>query len=191
MGQDAASGLTPDVTRQSRPRELIPRSRARLCRWTFDLTGNTDRFTQTYLDDLTGEFPGIDDRRAGLVSRHGWYACAVRPALLFGALSGIAHVDGTARAKGLIFCPARAPNAATSRSSMPRTLPPARSRRSISAIACPTASTATGSGRRRRHLCDPWLGARLTAIGRNPIQSIENKQNFLIVILFLRCQDST
>ena len=30
--------------------------------------GNTDRFTQTYLDDLTGEFPRIDDRRAGLAS---------------------------------------------------------------------------------------------------------------------------
>ena len=42
------------------------KSRARLCRWTFDLAGNTDRFTQTYLDDLTGEFPRIDDRRAGL-----------------------------------------------------------------------------------------------------------------------------
>ena len=42
------------------------KSRARLCRWTFDLSGNTDRFTQTYLDDLTGEFPRIDDRRAGL-----------------------------------------------------------------------------------------------------------------------------
>ena len=43
-------------------------SRARLCRWTFDLAGNTDRFAQTYLDDLTGEFPRIDDRRAGLTS---------------------------------------------------------------------------------------------------------------------------
>ena len=41
------------------------KSRARLCRWTFDLAGNTDRFTQTYLDELTGEFPRIDDRRAG------------------------------------------------------------------------------------------------------------------------------
>ena len=28
----------------------------------------TDRFTQSYLDDLTGEFPRIDDRRAGLAS---------------------------------------------------------------------------------------------------------------------------
>ncbi len=42
------------------------KNRARYCRWTFDLAGNTDRFTQTYLDDLTGEFPRVDDRRAGL-----------------------------------------------------------------------------------------------------------------------------
>ena len=41
------------------------KSRASYCRWNFDLAGNTDRFTQTYLDDLTGEFPRIDDRRAG------------------------------------------------------------------------------------------------------------------------------
>lgn len=40
------------------------KNRARYCRWTFDLSGNTDRFTQTYLDDLTGEFPRVDDRRA-------------------------------------------------------------------------------------------------------------------------------
>ena len=45
------------------------KSRARLCRWTFDLAGNTDRFTQDYLDDITGEFPRIDDRRAGLEDR--------------------------------------------------------------------------------------------------------------------------
>ena len=44
------------------------KSNARLCRWTFDLAGNTDRFTQTYLDDMTGEFPRIDDRRAGLTN---------------------------------------------------------------------------------------------------------------------------
>src|SRR3954471_23825061 len=48
------------------------KSRARLCRWTFDLAGNTDRFSQAYLDDVTGEFPRIDDRRAGLPSEHGW-----------------------------------------------------------------------------------------------------------------------
>ena len=47
------------------------KSRARLCRWTFDLAGDTDRFKQTYLDDIIGEFPRIDDRRAGLASGHG------------------------------------------------------------------------------------------------------------------------
>jgi len=30
------------------------KSRARLCRWTFDLAGNTDRFTQVYLDEIGG-----------------------------------------------------------------------------------------------------------------------------------------
>jgi carotenoid cleavage dioxygenase len=70
------------------------KSRARLCRWTFDLAGNTDRFTQTYLDDLTGEFPRIDDRRAGLANSHGWYACANAEFPTSGGLSGIVHVDG-------------------------------------------------------------------------------------------------
>lgn len=72
------------------------KSRARLCRWSFDLAGTSERFTQTYLDDLTGEFPRIDDRRAGLPSRHGWYACANPDGPLFGALSGLAQVDGAA-----------------------------------------------------------------------------------------------
>ncbi len=38
------------------------KARARLCRWMFDLSGATDRFSQTFLDDLSGEFPRIDDR---------------------------------------------------------------------------------------------------------------------------------
>jgi carotenoid cleavage dioxygenase len=81
------------------------KSRARLCRWSFDLAGNTDRFTQTYLDDLTGEFPRIDDRRAGLPSRHGWYACANPDTPVFGALSGIAHVDDKGARKGTYLLP--------------------------------------------------------------------------------------
>jgi carotenoid cleavage dioxygenase-like enzyme len=76
------------------------KSRARLCRWTFDLAGNTDRFTQTYLDDMTGEFPRIDDRRAGLASGHGWYACANPDLPMFGALSGLVHVDGKGSRRG-------------------------------------------------------------------------------------------
>jgi carotenoid cleavage dioxygenase len=77
------------------------KSRARLCRWTFDLSGNTDRFTQDYLDDMTGEFPRVDDRRAGLKSSHGWYACANPDLAADGlALSGIAHVDGEGNRRG-------------------------------------------------------------------------------------------
>jgi carotenoid cleavage dioxygenase-like enzyme len=85
---------------------IIAESRARHCRWTFDLAGNTDRFTQTYLDDLTGEFPRIDDRRAGFASHHGWYACANPDLPMFGALSGIVHVDGKGKRLGNYLLPA-------------------------------------------------------------------------------------
>jgi carotenoid cleavage dioxygenase-like enzyme len=79
------------------------KSRARLSRWTFDLAGNTDHFSRAYLDDITGEFPRIDDRRAGRGHRHGWYACA-NPAAPNAALSGLVHVDGngTRRAQYLL-----------------------------------------------------------------------------------------
>jgi carotenoid cleavage dioxygenase-like enzyme len=82
------------------------KSRARLCRWTFDLAGNTDRFTQTYLDELTGEFPRIDDRRAGLKSHHGWYACANPDLPTFGALAGLVHVDGNGKRLETYLLPA-------------------------------------------------------------------------------------
>jgi len=88
------------------------KSRARLCRWTFDLQGNTDRFTQTYLDDLTGEFPRIDDRRAGLPSSDGWYACANPDLPMFGALSGVVHVDGKGSRLGHYLLPAGDPSPA-------------------------------------------------------------------------------
>jgi carotenoid cleavage dioxygenase-like enzyme len=79
---------------------------ARHCRWTFDLTGNTDRFQQSYLDELTGEFPRVDDRRAGLKTIHGWYACANPRLSMLSALSGIVHVDGTGRRLGHYLLPA-------------------------------------------------------------------------------------
>src|SRR6201985_1883799 len=81
------------------------KSRARYCRWTFDLAGNTDRFEQTYLDDLTGEFPRVDDRRAGLKSTHGWYACANPDLPTFSALSGGVHVGGNGRRAGKYHLP--------------------------------------------------------------------------------------
>ena len=81
------------------------KSRARLARWTFDLTGNTDRFQQTYLDDLTGEFPRIDDRRAGLANHHGWYACANPELPIFEGFSGVAHVNGKGERLGKYLLP--------------------------------------------------------------------------------------
>jgi carotenoid cleavage dioxygenase len=47
---------------------------ARLVRWTIDLAGSSNRIRREPLDDLAGEFPRIDDRRAGLFYRHGWFA---------------------------------------------------------------------------------------------------------------------
>jgi len=81
------------------------KSRARLARWTFDLAGNTDRFQQTYLDDLTGEFPRIDDRRAGLAYHHGWYACANPELPIFEGFSGVAHVNGKGERLGKYLLP--------------------------------------------------------------------------------------
>lgn len=69
------------------------KSQARLARWSFDLAANTDVFTQTYLDDLSGEFPRIDDRRAGLAYRHGWYACNAEGRRGGGTFGAIAHRD--------------------------------------------------------------------------------------------------
>ena len=82
------------------------KSRARYCRWTFDLAANTDRFAQTYLDDLTGEFPRIDDRRAGLASSTAGTPAPIRELPMFGALSGIVHVDGNGKRLGNYLLPA-------------------------------------------------------------------------------------
>jgi len=54
---------------------------ARLVRWRLDLAAGTDAFSRTPLDDLTGEFPRLDDRRAGLKNR-------------FGAVAGRSGADG-------------------------------------------------------------------------------------------------
>jgi carotenoid cleavage dioxygenase len=65
---------------------------ARLVRWTIDLAGDNNQVKRTPLDDLAGEFPRLDDRRAGLSYRHGWFAAnSSRPgSVMFDTL---AHVD--------------------------------------------------------------------------------------------------
>jgi carotenoid cleavage dioxygenase len=50
------------------------RPRAHLVRWTFDLADNTNTIKRETLDDMAGEFPRLDERRAGLSYRHGYFA---------------------------------------------------------------------------------------------------------------------
>ncbi|MGI9168774.1 MAG: carotenoid oxygenase family protein [Caulobacteraceae bacterium] len=65
---------------------------ARLVRWTFDLGGATNQIKREPLDDLAGEFPRFDERRAGLAYRHGWFAANTRAQGGMG-FDAIAHID--------------------------------------------------------------------------------------------------
>src|ERR1700749_4498684 len=69
---------------------------ARLVRWTIDLAGSTDPVKQEKLDDMTGEFPRLDERFAGLPYRHGYYAASSVNAdkILFDSIAHIDHKTG-------------------------------------------------------------------------------------------------
>ena len=65
---------------------------ARLVRWTIDLAGDSNKIKREPLDDMAGEFPRFDERRAGLSYRHGWFAANTeRPGDV--RFDAIAHVD--------------------------------------------------------------------------------------------------
>jgi carotenoid cleavage dioxygenase len=64
---------------------------ARLVRWTFDLASGSSQIKRTPLDDMAGEFPRLDERRAGLSYRHGWFAASTGRSK--GGFDAIAHVD--------------------------------------------------------------------------------------------------
>lgn len=68
------------------------KSEAKLVRWEFDLAANSSAVKETQLDDLAGEFPRLDERRAGLSYRHGYYGCA-EPGKRLPAFDSIGHVD--------------------------------------------------------------------------------------------------
>ncbi|MBL6936938.1 MAG: carotenoid oxygenase family protein [Alphaproteobacteria bacterium] len=65
---------------------------AYLVRWQIDLSGKTDTVKQTRIDDTAGEFPRLDERRAGLSYRHGYFAVDSTDSgkVVF---NGIAHID--------------------------------------------------------------------------------------------------
>jgi carotenoid cleavage dioxygenase len=62
-------------------------AKAHLVRWTLDPAAGTDAFTRVALDDMTGEFPRIDDRRAGLRHRFGAFAAHTRPSAGFDSIA--------------------------------------------------------------------------------------------------------
>jgi carotenoid cleavage dioxygenase-like enzyme len=111
---EAGNRILADVMEMPEP-PLFPRpdgsptdpakAHARLVRWTFDLGGSTDAFKREPLGELFGEFPRIDDRRAGLAHRHGWYACA-SAARSDARFNGIAHVDSATGSHRFHFLPA-------------------------------------------------------------------------------------
>ena len=98
-----SAGAVPLRRRQADPAE---KQIARLARWTFNMADGSDTFTRVYLDDLQAEFPRIDDRRAGLANRHGWFAAATARGL-GGAFNSIAHVDNTTGRRKLYELPQR------------------------------------------------------------------------------------
>ena len=67
------------------------RASARLARWTFDLAAGT--VNRDYVDDLTGEFPRLDERRAGLSYRHGYFAANANAGQGNMSFDSIAHID--------------------------------------------------------------------------------------------------
>jgi carotenoid cleavage dioxygenase len=70
---------------------------ARLALWTFDLEGKSDTIKREYIDDLPGEFPRFDERRAGLSYRHGYFAAntSERQGVAFNAIAHFDHKTGT------------------------------------------------------------------------------------------------
>ncbi|NBB14718.1 carotenoid oxygenase [Caulobacter sp. SLTY] len=61
-------------------------------RWTIDLSGDEPVATETVLDDLAGEFPRIDERRAQVPHGHAWFSGqARRPGDIRGDC--LAHLD--------------------------------------------------------------------------------------------------
>ncbi|MCZ6656092.1 MAG: carotenoid oxygenase family protein [Gammaproteobacteria bacterium] len=54
------------------------KSSARLCEWVFDLADNSNGVQRRYLDDVTGEFPRLDERFVGLEYDYGYYGASTR-----------------------------------------------------------------------------------------------------------------
>lgn len=80
------------------------KANARLCEWEIDLGDNSNSVKRTYLDDITGEFPRLDERFAGLSYRHGYYAASTTRDGGLG-FDAIAHHDFEQANKSLYTLP--------------------------------------------------------------------------------------
>ena len=78
-----ADGSKPDPEKSS----------AKLTRWLFDLSVNTNTYKVEQLDDKRTEFPRLDERYAGLSYRHGYFACVVGSGAEGNRYNGIGHID--------------------------------------------------------------------------------------------------
>jgi carotenoid cleavage dioxygenase-like enzyme len=67
---------------------------ARLVRWTLDLDAGTDAFKRAELDGMSGEFPRLDERRAGLRNRFGTFVGESRDGGGFDTLVWLDLVSG-------------------------------------------------------------------------------------------------
>jgi carotenoid cleavage dioxygenase len=96
--------LFPDA--DGRSRRTAP---AQLAHWTMDLNGEGSSVRREIIDDLPGEFPRFDERRAGLSYRHGWFAARSR---IDGEMQfdSLAHIDFARGARqDYLFPPGDAP----------------------------------------------------------------------------------
>ena len=83
---------SPDGT-PGDPDKAVPR----LTRWTFDLSRNTDDYKTERLDDLTCEFPRLDERYTATGYRYGYFACDNNPEFKVGGFNGIGRIDHQTR----------------------------------------------------------------------------------------------
>ncbi len=84
--------LFPSADGKKAPTDLLD-EQGQLVRWTFDLDGNSDSYTEEALTDLGGEFPRLDERFSGHGYRHGYYAATKRPKVPGASFDTLVHID--------------------------------------------------------------------------------------------------
>ena len=66
---------------------------AKLTRWTFNMSSETDDFVSEQLHDVVCEFPRLDERRTGLSYRYGYFSADSKPVAKVGGFNQVARVD--------------------------------------------------------------------------------------------------